>query len=261
VLGETIGNFRLTVELGRGGMGTVEAANIAERSATLANLFGGDRPSFDIALELGDLSSVEGSIDQMMLSVVELEPEVAAAERWRESMQHVDVPSPADLERVSPSGTGPINVHFDTSVGTIDCVLVPASAPISAASFVGLATGQKPWVNSLGEVVTTHYYDYTTIRRVVPGIIAEWSGHPEGPGYTLPIEPIGTSTAGWLLLDRASNPVFSVSAAGLDDKGTIAAIAQCDASVDTMRKLAGVPADKDDAPIEPLRIDHVTVTR
>jgi peptidyl-prolyl cis-trans isomerase A (cyclophilin A) len=63
-------------------------------------------------------------------------------------------------------------------------------APKACANFIGLATGQRAWLEqATGRVRTNHFYDGSLIVRILPGLIIQ-GGSPDGlpsgdPGYVL----------------------------------------------------------------------------
>ena len=61
----------------------------------------------------------------------------------------VKAPVAADLATYTRKlkGTGALIATIQTANGTVRCQLLPDKAPITVANFVGLATGQKPWLD------------------------------------------------------------------------------------------------------------------
>ena len=86
------------------------------------------------------------------------------------------------------AGTNGIFAEFNTSVGSYTCVVLHASAPKTAASFIGLATGRKAWLDPRSGLVRTNpFYNGLTFHRVISGFVIQ-SGSPsgdgtDGPGY------------------------------------------------------------------------------
>jgi peptidyl-prolyl cis-trans isomerase A (cyclophilin A) len=76
-----------------------------------------------------------------------------------------------------------------TSQGEVVVRLLSKEAPATVANFVGLAAGEKPFVEpGTGLTVTRPFYDGLTFHRVIPGFMIQ-GGDPEGsgrggPGYT-----------------------------------------------------------------------------
>jgi peptidyl-prolyl cis-trans isomerase A (cyclophilin A) len=83
--------------------------------------------------------------------------------------------------RVSAQGEG-IFADFTTSMGSFTCRLEYAIAPKTVANFVGLATGERAWLDlSSGRVRTDGFYDGVTFHRVIAGFMSQ-SGSPNGQG-------------------------------------------------------------------------------
>src|SRR6187431_2121645 len=78
---------------------------------------------------------------------------------------------------------------FTTSHGNFTCQLFYEKAPRTVANFIGLATGEKSWLNlPTGEAARRPFYDGLTFHRVVSGFVIQ-GGSPkgdgtDGPGYT-----------------------------------------------------------------------------
>jgi cyclophilin family peptidyl-prolyl cis-trans isomerase len=81
-----------------------------------------------------------------------------------------------------------IFAEFNTSMGSFTCRLEYAYAPKAVANFIGLATGQKAWIDQTkGVVRTDRFYDGLTFHRVIQGFVIQ-GGSPngqgtDGPGY------------------------------------------------------------------------------
>lgn len=84
--------------------------------------------------------------------------------------------------------TNGIYAEFNTSMGSFTCRLEYALAPKAVANFVGLATGQRAWLDIPSGVVKTNpFYNGTTFHRVIAGFMNQ-GGSPNGlgtddPGY------------------------------------------------------------------------------
>jgi peptidyl-prolyl cis-trans isomerase A (cyclophilin A) len=87
------------------------------------------------------------------------------------------------------AGTNGIFAEFNTRMGSYTCVVLHASAPKAAASFIGLATGRKAWLDPRSGLVRTNpFYNGLTFHRVASGFVIQ-AGSPigdgsDGPGYT-----------------------------------------------------------------------------
>src|SRR2546423_15659940 len=81
-----------------------------------------------------------------------------------------------------------IFAEFNTSMGSFTCRLEYAVAPRTVANFIGLATGQRPWLDiPSGQVRTNPFYNGTLFHRVISNFVNQ-GGSPnglgtDGPGY------------------------------------------------------------------------------
>ena len=89
-------------------------------------------------------------------------------------------------------GDGPLNATIETSMGTLHCDFFADKAPITVANFVGLATGQKPWIDPASKKVQVDrpYYDGLTFHRVIPNFMIQ-GGDPLGVGIAQGYATIG----------------------------------------------------------------------
>ena len=82
-----------------------------------------------------------------------------------------------------------IFAEFNTSMGSFTCRLEYAYAPKTVANFIGLATGQKAWMDlNTGMVKNEPYYDGISFHRIAPiqnGLIIQ-SGSRNGQGTDSP---------------------------------------------------------------------------
>src|SRR6185312_15296371 len=84
---------------------------------------------------------------------------------------------------------GRLVAAIETSEGTLHCTLFADTRPMTVANFVGLATGQKPWMDPLTGFIQRGrpFYDGLTFHRVIPEFVIQ-GGDPlgkgaGGPGY------------------------------------------------------------------------------
>jgi cyclophilin family peptidyl-prolyl cis-trans isomerase len=106
-----------------------------------------------------------------------------------------------------------IFAEFNTSMGSFTCRLEYASSPKAVANFIGLATGQQPWLDQTkGVVRTDKFYDGLIFHRVIPGFVIQ-SGSPNGQG---------TDGPGYQFLDEFTNSLRYASAGvlGMANSGT-----------------------------------------
>ncbi len=81
-----------------------------------------------------------------------------------------------------------IFADFTTSMGNFTCQLDYTNAPRTAANFIGLATGQRAWLDlPTGRARTNAFYNGLTFHRVIAGFMSQ-GGSPnglgtDGPGY------------------------------------------------------------------------------
>jgi cyclophilin family peptidyl-prolyl cis-trans isomerase len=86
-----------------------------------------------------------------------------------------------------------IFADFTTSKGTFSCQLDFTNAPRCVANFVGLATGQRAWLDlNTGRARNDPFYDGVTFHRVITNFMVQ-AGSPnglgtDGPGYAFPDE-------------------------------------------------------------------------
>ncbi len=91
------------------------------------------------------------------------------------------------VPRVGAQGNG-IYADFTTSLGAFTCQLDFTNAPRTVANFIGLATGQRPWLDlPSGRARTNAFYNGLTFHRVIAGFMVQ-GGSPnglgtDGPGY------------------------------------------------------------------------------
>jgi cyclophilin family peptidyl-prolyl cis-trans isomerase len=96
-----------------------------------------------------------------------------------------------------------IFADFETSMGDFTCELDHAAAPKAVANFVGLATGERAWIDpATGAVRGDRFYDGLTFHRVVSGFMSQ-AGSPNG---------LGTDGPGYTFRDEADNGLLHDSA-------------------------------------------------
>jgi peptidyl-prolyl cis-trans isomerase A (cyclophilin A) len=175
---------------------------------------------------------------------------------------------------------GTLTATLETTHGTITCELYADKAPMTVANFVGLATGQKPWLDtrdSTGPLrISTPFYDGLTFHRVIPGFMIQ-GGDPVGsgaggPGYKFDNEiwegahfvpgSLGMANAGthggrgtngsqFFIMETDARP-------DLDKQFTV--FGQC-GELDVIKAIARVERDPQDKPVEPVRINKVTIAK
>ena len=94
--------------------------------------------------------------------------------------------------RAAGQGNG-MYADFTTSMGSFTCKLEYAIAPKAVANFIGLAKGQRSWLDlPLGHAKTNAFYNGLIFHRVVSNFVIQ-AGSPnqlgtDGPGYVFPDE-------------------------------------------------------------------------
>src|SRR6267154_541941 len=81
-----------------------------------------------------------------------------------------------------------IYADFNTSMGSFTCRLEYTNAPKAVANFIGLATGQRPWLDqNTGAVRNEPFYDGLIFHRVIKGFVIQSGSRngfgTDGPGY------------------------------------------------------------------------------
>ena len=171
-------------------------------------------------------------------------------------------------------GSGTLRAVIDTSMGTFHCVLFEKETPMTVANFVGLATGQKPWVNPTTQqtMKATPFYNGLTFHRVISGFMIQ-GGDPlgqgiGGPGYDFADEivPSLPLDAGGILAMANAGPGTNGSQFFITEKptpwltGHHTVFGKCD-EVALVTKITGVPKDANDKPATPVTIKKVTILR
>lgn len=169
-------------------------------------------------------------------------------------------------------GSGPLTATITTSHGTMRCRLYDDKAPVTVASFVGLARGTRPFRNLDGRWVKKPFYDGTTFHRVIKGFMIQ-GGDPlgtgaGGPGYELVDEiwPGATHDRAGLLCmaNRGKNTngsqFFITDAATRQLDGNYTIFGEC-SPVSVVSDIARVPKGSDDRPTSPVTIERIEISR
>jgi peptidyl-prolyl cis-trans isomerase A (cyclophilin A) len=121
------------------------------------------------------------------------------------------------VSTASAQYTNGIYAEFNTSMGSFTCRLEYAIAPKTVGNFIGLATGQRPWLNvPTGQVRTNPFYNGTTFHRVIAGFMNQ-GGSPNG---------MGTDGPGYAFIDEFTSlqhdgfGVLSMANSGPDSNGS-----------------------------------------
>ncbi len=171
------------------------------------------------------------------------------------------------------AGKGKLIAKIATSMGTLTCVLLEREAPMTVANFVGLATGQIPWLNPATGAIETGkpFYDQLSFHRVIPKFMIQ-GGDPlgrgtGGPGYSFDDEfaPDVKMAPGTLAMANAGPAtngsqffITEGSPAWLNNKHTI--FGRCK-ELKVVKKIARVPTEPSDRPKTPVMITSLTFRR
>jgi peptidyl-prolyl cis-trans isomerase A (cyclophilin A) len=164
--------------------------------------------------------------------------------------------------------------RFDTTEGTFTVRLFDKEAPNTVANFTGLAEGTKEWRDpSSGEKKKAPYYDGVTFHRVISGFMIQGGDRlgtgTGGPGYSFADEFHPTrrhSGAGILSMANAgpnsNGSQFFITLGPtphLDNKHTV--FGEVVEGLDVVKKIGAVPTGRQDRPVKPVVMNHVTITR
>ncbi len=114
--------------------------------------------------------------------------------------------------------TDGIYAEFNTSMGSYTCALYYAESPKAVASFIGLATGQRAWLDlPTGTTRTTPFYNGLIFHRVITNFVIQ-AGSPNG---------LGTDGPGYAFVDEITNTlqfdkfgVLAMANSGPDSNGS-----------------------------------------
>ncbi|WP_353808166.1 peptidylprolyl isomerase [Agromyces sp. SYSU T00194] len=165
-----------------------------------------------------------------------------------------------------------------TNHGPITVDLYGNHAPKTVANFIGLATGEREWTDpASGQKRTDALYDGTVFHRIIPGFMIQ-GGDPlgqgiGGPGYQFDdeihpeldfTEPyvLAMANAGKQMGRGTNGSQFFITVAPttwLQGKHTIFGKVNDEAGRAIVDKLAAVPTDGRDRPLEDVVIETITV--
>ena len=189
-------------------------------------------------------------------------------------MDTVRAPVAADLAEYlkNVKGTGKLTATIETTMGTFHCELFEKDTPMTVANFVGLATGQKPYVDGQGQTQKGKpFYDGLGFHRVIPNFMIQ-GGDPlgtgtGGPGYKFASEIVPTlrhDRPGLLSMANAGPGtngsqffVTEIATPWLDGKHTVFGACKEGDLVKKMTALSG-PGDR---PTKPITMTKVTISR
>lgn len=180
---------------------------------------------------------------------------------------------PAAAQAPRGSKTQPVAV-IETSMGNLNCVLFPKSAPIGVENFIGLARGTKPWRNPhTGRMMHgVPLYNGVIFHRVIPGFMIQ-GGDPAGTGAgdvgfqfkneswpDLRFDQPGRLAYANAGVDTNGSQFFitEVATPFLDGKYTL--FGQCDAaSIELVKRIARRPRNAQDRPLTAVVIRRIRI--
>ena len=162
---------------------------------------------------------------------------------------------------------------FETTEGTFTVRLFDKEAPNTVANFVGLAEGTKEWRDpATGEKKKTPYYDGVTFHRVIEGFMIQGGDRlgtgTGGPGFTFGDEfhkSLRHTKAGILSMANAgpntNGSQFFITldpTPHLDNRHSV--FGEVVEGMDVVKRIGSVPT-RQDRPLKPVVMNHVTITR
>ena len=168
----------------------------------------------------------------------------------------------------------PMKATIETTAGTITVELYPNQAPKTVANFVGLATGEKEWKDpETGQPSHEPFYDGLVFHRVIDGFMIQ-GGDPlgqgtGGPGYKFADEfhpSLRHSKAGILSMANSgpntNGSQFFITLGPtphLDNRHSV--FGEVVEGLDIVKKIGAVPTGRQDRPVKPVVMNHVTIKR
>lgn len=163
---------------------------------------------------------------------------------------------------------------IETSMGTIEIDLFADKSPITVANFVGLAKGEKEFLDpKTGKKAKRKFYDGLTFHRVIPEFMIQ-GGCPlgtgtGGPGYTFEDETnngLKFNKPGLLAMANAGPNtngsqffITEVSTPWLNGHHTIFGQIVSNKDLEIVKKIARVETGFSNDPIEPVIIEKITI--
>jgi len=162
-----------------------------------------------------------------------------------------------------------------TTAGDMHCDLYEVQTPLAVANFIGLARGTKDWKDPVTHITRKDVplYNGTIFHRVVPNFMIQ-GGDPAGtgqgdPGYSFPDEIrkftfdspglLGMANAG---PDTNGSQFFITEVPTPQLNGRFTIFGQCDAAtVELVKKITRMPRDRNDRPIDPVKITYIEILR
>jgi peptidyl-prolyl cis-trans isomerase A (cyclophilin A) len=167
-----------------------------------------------------------------------------------------------------------IYAHFETTEGKFTIRLFDKEAPKTVDNFVGLAEGTKEWTDpQTREKKKAPYYDGVVFHRIIEGFMIQGGDRlgtgTGGPGYTFGDEFHPSrrhDKAGMLSMANAgpntNGSQFFITLGPtphLDNRHSV--FGEVVSGLDVVRKIGSVPTGRQDRPVTPVVMNHVTIER
>jgi peptidyl-prolyl cis-trans isomerase A (cyclophilin A) len=164
--------------------------------------------------------------------------------------------------------------EFETTEGSFTVRLFEKEAPKTVANFVGLAEGTKEWLDpATGEKKKAPYYDGIIFHRVIHGFMIQGGDRlgtgTGGPGYNFGDEfhpSLRHSRAGILSMANAgpntNGSQFFITLGPtphLDNRHSV--FGEVVEGLDVVKKIGAVATGRQDRPVKPVVMNHVTIKR
>jgi peptidyl-prolyl cis-trans isomerase A (cyclophilin A) len=167
----------------------------------------------------------------------------------------------------------PLFAVLHTSLGDVTVKLFSAEAPVTVVNFVGLATGEKEWVDpKTGEKSKKPLYSGTLFHRVIPNFMVQ-GGDPTGTGRGTPGYRFEDEFKSGRKFDKPG--ILAMANAGPGTNGsqffiTVAAtpwlnnrhtiFGEVVSGYDVVEKIVKVPRNPEDRPLQDVVLKSVEVT-
>jgi len=171
-------------------------------------------------------------------------------------------------------GDGQLMARFTTSMGVMEAELYETDCPNTVANFVGLATGNKSYVNpNTSQPSNEPYYDGTQFHRVIPRFMIQ-GGDPTatgrgGPGFRFSDEfnpKLRHDGPGVLSMANAGPNtnggqffICEVATPHLNDRHSV--FGKVVSGVELIAKITHVQTDGRDKPVTPIVLEKVEIYR
>ena len=128
----------------------------------------------ELKSEVSELKKSEATLKK---EVESLKTKLATTKRTLDALQQAET-----YGKLGISAGDDLSVRFHTSLGKINCSLMPDIAPKTVLNFVQLAEGTKAWTDpNTKESKSEPLYDGTIFHRVIPKFMIQ-GGDPMGTG-------------------------------------------------------------------------------